>query len=146
MRRQEVPAAYRFDPANLSTEEVATEMRKKLIKIIGVDFYQQYAHRIIFAIAVDSIERWFLPIYFSNKPTTAAKTTNCLNTLNTVLPQKEGFSIHAKEEKYYRTISRKFLKKRDLERYAQGNPSLGGFLEELQKTRRPNDYILIPKQ
>ena len=26
MRRQEVPAAYRFDPANLSTEEVATEI------------------------------------------------------------------------------------------------------------------------
>ena len=87
-----------------------------------------------------------MPIYFPNKPTTAAKTANYLKTLHTMLPQAEGFSIHAKEEKYCRTISRKFLKKRDLERYAQGNPSLGWFLEELQKTRRPNDYIPIPKQ
>ena len=75
MRRQEVPEVYRFDTSNLSPEEVATAMRAKLIETIGTELYQQHAHRIIFAIAVDSIECWFLPIYFHNKPKKAAKTT-----------------------------------------------------------------------
>jgi len=132
MHRQEVPADYRFQTSNLSPEEVAKAMRDKLIDIIGAVLYQQYSHRIIFAIAVDCIECWFLPIYFQNKPKTAAKTTNCLDTLNSVLPQAEGFSIHAKEEKYYRIISRKFLKKRDLEGFAQKNPSFELFLDELR--------------
>lgn len=136
MRRQDVPAAYRIELTNLLPAEVATAMRNKIIEIISPDLYQQYAQRIIFAIAVDSIECWFLPIYFPNRPRTAAKTTNCIATLNTVLPQAEGFSIHAKEEKYYRTISRNFLKKRDLERFAQRNSSLGLFLNELQKVKQ----------
>ncbi len=135
MRRQEVPAAYRFDTSSLSTSEVAAAMRNKLIEIIGADLYQQHADRIIFAIAVDSIECWFLPIYFPNKPKTAAKTTNCLATLNTVLPQVEGFSIHTKEEKYYRTISKKFWKKRDLKGFAEKNPSFALFMEELEKVK-----------
>lgn len=108
-------------------------MREKLIEIIGTEFFQEYANRIIFAIAVDSIECWFLPVYYSNKPAIAAKTTNCLESLNRILPQAEGFTIHAKEERYYRVISRRFQRKRDLLSYADKNPSLGWFINELQE-------------
>jgi hypothetical protein len=40
-------------------------------------------------------------------------------------PKAEGFSIHAKEEKYYRLISKKFQKKKDLLGFSQKNPSFG---------------------
>ncbi|MBK7935857.1 MAG: phage tail protein [Lewinellaceae bacterium] len=132
MRRQEVPEKYRFDPGKLSPEEVAKLMRDKLIESIGVEFYQEYSHRIIFAIAVDAIECWFLPIYFSNKLKTASKTTNCLETLNHILPRAERFSIHSKEEKYYRIISKHFRRKKDLVEFGRKNPSLGWFLTELE--------------
>ncbi len=131
MRRQEVPDEYRFDPTHLSPEEIAEQMRQKLTAAIGLTFYAQYSHRIIFAIAVDSIECWFLPIYFPNQPKKAAKTTNCLQTLNPALQSAEGFSIHAKEEKYYRIISKRFQKKRDLDVFSQKNPSFRWFLAEL---------------
>ena len=133
MRRQEVPEHYRFDPQNLSPEQVAAAMRHKLIDAIGTGFYREYAHRIIFAIAVDAIECWFLPVYYPNKPMIAAKTTNCLESLNRRLAQAEGFTIHAKDEKYYRVIGKHFQKKRDLLGFADQNPSLGWFIQELEE-------------
>lgn len=139
IRRQEVPEKYRFNPNNLTPKEVAMTMRELLISAIGTDFFQEYANRIIFAIAVDSIECWFLPVFFSNKPKIAAKTTNCLETLNTVLPQAEGFSIHAKDEKYYRIISKRFQKKRDLLSWADKNPSLSWFINELREKVPPEN-------
>ncbi len=132
MRRQDVPDEYRFDPAQLSLENIANQMRQKLVDAIGAEFYEEHSQRIIFAIAVDSIECWFLPIYFPSKPKISGKTTNCLQTLNPVLQAKEGFSIHAKNEKYYRIISKYFQKKRDLTAFSQKNASLGWFLAELE--------------
>lgn len=133
IRRQEVPEQIRFDLNNLSPEEIAARMRSILINAIGADFHSQYAHRIIFAIAVDSIECWFLPIYYAGKPAIAGKTTNCLESLNRALLKAEKFTIHAKEERYYRIISKHFQKRKDLFSYADKNPSLIWFINELRE-------------
>lgn len=132
MRSQEVPERYRFNPTHLSVEEIADQMRLKLIDCIGESFYQQFHDRIFFAIAVDSIECWFLPIYFAGKPSIASKTTNCLDSLNVELSKSEGFYIKSKEEKYYRIISKRFQKRKDLLVFAEKNPSFAWFIKELR--------------
>ena len=55
----------------------------------------------------------------------------CMDTLNTVLPQQEGFYIDKKNEAYYRKISKNFHKKIKLLKLSNKNPSFKVFIEEL---------------
>lgn len=122
---------YRINLKDKSTEETVHAFREKLIELIRPDFYDECADRIIFAIAVNGIECWLLPIYFPNKKTTATKTTNCIDTLNTVLKQKEGLYINAKEDVYYRKMAKHFRKKKDLLKYAKKQTSFQLFIDNL---------------
>jgi hypothetical protein len=130
----EVPAKYRNKL--LSSDDCETVIEKVkgfLIESIGEEFYTEFEEKIIFAIAVDSIECWLLPLYYSNKPAKAGKISGCLNTLNQVLPQQEGFYIDSKNPKYYQKIARKIIKmnKREFGNYATLNPSLQVFVSSL---------------
>ena len=70
-----------------SDEEMYRRVREKLIAQIGPEFYDNYAIRILFAVSVQSIECWLLPLFFiDNKK---SKTVNCLNTLNQGLKTKK---------------------------------------------------------
>ena len=129
-----VPEKYKISLSNdLSVEEIIERVKEKLIGYIGMDFYDKHQSKIIFAISVHSIECWLLPIYFPGQPAKASKTENCLKTLNSVLQQREGFYIDKKELKYYRDISEKFKKNKDLKRWCILNPSFHGFILELEK-------------
>ena len=89
MSGDSVGEKYKIDLKNLDVKETVEAFREKITALIGEDFYEEYSDRIIFAIAVNEIECWLLPVYFSGKK--ANKSVNCIDTLNTVLPQKEGF-------------------------------------------------------
>ena len=129
-----VPEKYKINLSNdLSVGETIEKVKEKLIGYIGMDFYDKYQNKIIFAISVNSIECWLLPIYFSNQAAKSGKTENCLQTLNSVLQQREGFYIAKKELNYYRTISAKLKKNIDLKRLLILNPSLHIFILELEK-------------
>ena len=132
MLRENVAEKYKIDLQNLSSEEKVLAFRQKLITLMGEEFYQDYQLQILFAIAVNEMECWFLPIYFGHQPQKAGKTENCTDTLNTVLQQKEGFYIHEKRLDYYRILSKYFLKHKDLMKYASKNPSFQLFIQELQ--------------
>ncbi|GAB3812287.1 hypothetical protein GCM10028895_03160 [Pontibacter rugosus] len=132
LRTGEVPEEYRLDIKDLDSKGVVLAVREKLIELIGTDFYDENSKRIVFAIAVDSIECWFLPIYYSNQPQKASKESGCLETLNAVLPQREKFYIKNKEEIYYRKISRHFIKNKDLLKYGAANTSFKLFLADLE--------------
>ncbi len=127
-----VPKEYRVDGiAQMNPLEVVSVIRDLLISQIGLDFYNKYHNRIVFAIAVDSIECWFLSIYFPKGNVKAAKHTNCIDTLNKPLYKKEGFYIDAKDLKVYREICKNFKKKDDLLNYSKPNDSFRVFIEEL---------------
>lgn len=113
-------------------EKVVAFTRDRLITTMGGDFYSTRAHQIIFAIAVDEIECWFLGIYFGNEKKKAAKTTGCTDLLNTVLPQRENFFIKEKPVENYRKMCKHFKKKADLEKHSQFNASFRLFLEEVR--------------
>ena len=141
MQQGEVSSNYKVELNGLSTEQIVHAMTNKLVELIGVDFYASHKNQIVFAIAVDAIECWFLPIYYNTQPKKAAKTSGCLDTLNKVLPQKEGFFIAAKEAHYYQTISKHFQKQKDLQKYSTKNPSFDIFITQLvQKTTSPKSF------
>lgn len=130
MSGDSVGKEYRIDLKDLDIKQTVEAFREKIIELIGQDFYEEYADRIIFAIAVNEIECWLLPAYFSSKK--AEKHVNCIDTLNTVLQKKEGFYIKAKEKNYYEKLARNFRKKKDIEKYVKQQESFNLFLENLQ--------------
>ena len=106
-------------------------------EIIGEDFYGKYQQRIIRAISVHSIECWLLPLYYKDNKKSNFK--NCLGTLNKQLEKKHGFTIDAKKPQYYRQISEKYRKHRDLMACYQHNPSLKSFVVDIESKK-----IVIP--
>lgn len=121
----------RININHLSVEEIVEEFKSKLIELIGLHFYENYKNQIIFAISVHEIECWLLPVYFQNNNKKAAKTKNCIGTLNTVLIQKEGFYIDEKRIEYYEKMSSYFRKKKELKKYYPKNLSFKIFVEDL---------------
>lgn len=117
----------------LSPEQLIEKVKEKFKRLIGEDFYVKYNHRIIFAIAVHSLECWLLPLYYRDKK--KQKVTNCLNTLNQELVKRERFTIDAnnKNPEYYRKVSRQYWKNKVLINFYQDNPSLKIFIQEIEK-------------
>ncbi len=131
MARGEVSEEFLIDINGLSTEEKIIAFRNKFIELIGEEFYNAYESQVIFAISVEEIECWFLPIYFPTKKKKAAKTVNCIGTLNPELSKKEGFTISSKEYGYYERIAKNFRKKKNIQKYAPLNESFDIFIREL---------------
>ncbi len=132
MLRGEVPPEFKINIQNLSVEETVEAFKLKLIELIGDEFYQDYQNQIVFAISVNEIECWLLPIYFTQK-TKAAKMVNCIGTLNTVLKKREGFYIDEKRMEYYEKMSKPFKKGKNIEKYASKNPNFKIFIDHIKE-------------
>ncbi|MBK9449329.1 MAG: phage tail protein [Bacteroidetes bacterium] len=128
-KSEEFGVSKPFEGKDINIDLLVHETQAKLIESIG-EFFELVKQRLIFAISVHEIECWLLPIYYTDSK--SAKTTGCINTLNQALQKKEGFSIHAKEYKYYEKMAKNFLKRKDLDRYSPHNPSLKIFVDKLQ--------------
>jgi len=131
MSGDSVGEAYRIDIKDLSVVEIVEAFKQKIISLIGEPFYQTYQGQIIFAIAVNEIECWLLPIYYTDVK--ASKEVSCIRTLNPKLNSKFGFTIdkNAKGKTDFVKISKPFLKKKDLLKYAQKQISFQLFIDEL---------------
>jgi len=112
-------------------EKLIEEVKEKFKGLIGADFYK-YQDKIIFAIAVHSIECWLLPLYYEDNR--KKKIINCLDTLNRELCKSKGFTIdkEKKDPRYYRDISEEYCKKKVLINSYKHNPSLKVFIEEIE--------------
>lgn len=133
-------AVARLDPggAPRDIDTMLALTRERLIGEIDPALFERVHHRIIFAIAVESIECWLLPLYYETIHRT--KTVNCLGTLNQKLTTAEGFSINPerKEVKRYQTIVRRRLRRaKDIEAAAPHNPSFAAFISALRPILNP---------
>jgi hypothetical protein len=126
-KHYEVPQ-YKGSPQERSPEEMAKAVKEKIIDMIGRDFYRQYQSQIIFAIAVESLEYWFLPLLENAAPKKSA-TLNCHERVNKALKSDGPLNKVGKE---YDKISRPFRKNKDLKKYCDQNPSLKIFYEEIE--------------
>jgi len=99
---------------------------------IDAAFYQANAHRILFAVAVDTIECWLLPLLYDNNK--AAKTTGCLQAANAELRTTKRKGLSAGETKFhpaYDQASRDYTKRKKLMEQHDKNPSLRLFIKQL---------------
>ncbi len=111
-------------------QQLIEKVIEKFRDVIGEEFYDKYQQRIVFAISVDSIECWLLPLYYTDNR--KAKSKNCLDTLNQALSKKHDFTIDAKNPDYYREIAKQYGKHKILMKHYQDNPSLKFFIEEIE--------------
>ena len=106
-------------------EKVKSKFEQIIVKEFGQDFLQNHQDRILFAISVDEIECWLLPLYYTDN--TKSKTNNC----NHKLHQKAG--KFEKNYNDYDKISREFRKTKTLMKTYQENSSLKIFVDSVKK-------------
>lgn len=124
--------ATRNDKGSVSSEELFFGVVLKLIELMGEKTYVEYQKQIIFAVSVNSLECWLLPLYVDNKK--SQKETNCLKTLNVGLSKKEGFTIHSKDPGYYRKCSESYRKHKTLLKSYSYNFSFEYFIQQLEES------------
>ncbi len=114
---------------NLSTEELIEKVIERLVSQIDKgkkEFYQKYQEKIIFAISVHSLECWILPLYKSLKN---EKILGCYEVL-----QRESKKIKvAKHYPTYDSLSKSFLKHKELMKIKSKNSSFEIFINRLPK-------------
>jgi hypothetical protein len=133
------------DGAPLAPDALVERVVERLVERIGVGVFAAYRERILFAVCVDAIECWLLPLYFDDAR--REKTASCLRTLNEQLTAREGFSIDVahKQTAYYEKLLRrhKCHRRRTLAGIAPRNPSLARFVRDLD-ARFPARALLPP--
>ncbi len=103
-------------------------------------FYAANAHRILFAVAVDTIECWLLPLLHSDNK--AKKTVGCLKAANAALRKanKEGLSSgETKFPRAYDDASRDYRKIKLLRKHSGRNPSFWVFIQRLDERFKNDD-------
>ena len=125
----------------LTPRELASQVVEKLKGLIGAEDYARDAGRILFAVAVDGIECWLLPLVFAtNMAVHAAGTTGCLNTMNRELLKKNLSPLSnadgtGKNLSVYRSVSEAYARRNRLFAHAERNPSLHVFVEQVEAIR-----------
>lgn len=105
----------------------------RLRKEIDDDFNRANSHRILFAIAVDTIECWLLPLLCEGKK--VAKITGCLETANQALRKANRDGLSAGTKKFihaYDKASNDYRRRKNLMACDNKNPSLELFVNQLR--------------
>lgn len=124
----------------LDPRELAGKVVEKLKGLIGAEVCASYGHRFLFAVTVDEIECWLLPLFFSNKK--AAKVTGCLQAVNherhkSSLPPLSKADGTEKDPRAYDSASKPYRKRAKLLESYKRNPSLQVFVEQVEAIRPP---------
>jgi hypothetical protein len=120
----------------LSVADRVDRVISRLKQCIDVAFCQANEHRILFAISVDTIECWLLPLLYANNK--AAKTTGCLESANRALRKADEDALSAGENKFiaaYERASSGYRKRKTLTELHVKNPSLHLFVKQLETLR-----------
>ncbi|MEY4902980.1 MAG: hypothetical protein RLZZ292_795 [Bacteroidota bacterium] len=121
---------------NTGTKDIINQLIIYLENIIkanlGDNLYEKYRYKFIFAIAVNSIECWLLPLVYQGKDKSILKkkaaTKDCKKEI-----EKEIEQSLQKERMVYDTLSRGFMRQKTLFEVYPQNPSLYVFVENLKQ-------------
>ncbi len=111
-----------------SESDIITSVRDVIVARLEPAFYAQYQDRILFAIAVHSLECWLLPLY-AKTLAESKKTKNCANLLGTVMQRAN--QKYAKEYRIYEKIGKAFKKNANIQKCHDNSVSLDIFLNTL---------------
>lgn len=119
----------------LRPEELIEAVKAKLVAAMDPAFYAEHAARIVFAIAVDSIECWLLPLVYEGEAAKKRKTTGCLEAADRKLRRLGRPPLSnagSKSPVSYDKASRDYATRRTLMEHRAENPSLAVFVERLE--------------
>lgn len=111
----------------LTPAALIEQVRLRLLDAMGPELREQYSRRIVFAIAVDSIECWLLPLLYDGEPAKKAKITGCLEAADWKLRRLKRPPLSTAGSKSlpsYEKASRDYSKRRNLMDHRGENPSL----------------------
>jgi len=123
----------------LPPETLVEKVEERLRSEIGEQVYNRFKDRIIFAICVESLECWLLPLVLKdNRKWT--KIENCFEYIQRELRKEKGknkISLAGKDgsknPEGYENISKAFRKNKDLKKQCSYNKSFNIFLESIAK-------------
>jgi hypothetical protein len=119
----------------LGPEELVEQVRLRLMTEMGRAFCDQHGVRIVFAIAVDAIECWLLPLLYDGEPAKKAKVAGCLAAADWKLQRLKRPPLSmagGKSLASYDGASRDYRKRRTLLDHRGQNPSLDVFVKNLE--------------
>lgn len=127
----------RHDPETqqaLSPSALRKAAVERLIDWMGEDFIAEHGDKVLFAVAVDGIECWLLPL-LENQKKKQGKTAGCLDAANNAL-RKAGRPLlkttQGEPIRPYEDAAKPFRKRKTLLSLGPLSPSLAAFLDELE--------------
>lgn len=121
----------------LSVEELIEKIIQRFesifIEAFGQDYFALIQSRIIYAVSVNEIECWLLPLYYDDK--IKSSINSCIYKLNPKLKQLFDFYIDPGNKSNmgsnYDKMSRKYSKNKELVKAFPKNPSFAIFIKKL---------------
>lgn len=111
---------------------------ERLIKSLPESIKERFLDRVIFAICIETIECWLLPVFYADK-VHCCKTNNCLFHLNDILRKKNLETISTNGDKNnprsvraYQDILKKLNKKKEIEDCSVYNYGFKSFVQSLR--------------
>ena len=120
----------------LEPDELWERAAARLQRALGEDFVRRHGDKVIFAIAVDSVECWFMPLLHPDQKAHRARTAGCLRAANDALRAADREMLVRGEEKQlraYQKLARDFERPRRLREVQDHNPSLKRLVEQLAR-------------
>ena len=121
----------------LSPNQLIENVKNKFKSLLDPEFYQRYGERIIFAIAVHSIECWLLPLYCEDDE--KSEIDNCSARLEKTIIEKSILTRFVKKSKCYQRIALPYATKETLLENYSLNPSFKIFIEDLKSKNIPSN-------
>jgi hypothetical protein len=133
----DIAADFGITTTGLAAEEVVNAFVQRFRDMIGSEIWTNHGARFLFAIGVNSIECWLLPLVFdrSMKPK-LEKINGCLGALNHERTKAKRVPLSTKDEKskdhnVYREIARGLKCRADVEYASMHNPGFRRFVDDL---------------
>lgn len=111
---------------------------ERLIKSLPESIKERFLDRVIFAICIETIECWLLPVFYADK-VHCCKTNNCLFHLNDILRKKnletistDGDKNNPRSVRAYQDILKKLNKKKEIEDCSVYNYGFKSFVQSLR--------------
>jgi hypothetical protein len=108
--------------------DIIAAVKDVIVARIGAAIYAKYAARILFAIAVHSIECWLIPAY-ENSAARRKRIKNCETHLTHALA-KQDIALK-KDSRVYQKVAKPLEKRKNLLACADHNVSFKAFLDSL---------------
>ncbi len=107
----------------------------RLLRNISQELYAEVKNKILFAVCIDEIECWLLPLCYENDKNKRCATNNCVFKLNEAIPKEVGQIPETQKnsdsaKKAYRFVLKK-MKQKNIPAIAQYNYGFKKFIEQL---------------